>query len=77
MLVEKGCRVARHVSGERTVSVGWSLGLLFDHRGGDYPQSMLKLVSPYELKESKPRYPHPHVSTYSRIAFSFFYLSFR
>ena len=53
MLVEKGCRVALHVSGERTVSVGWSLGLLFDHRGGDYPQSMLNLVSPYELKESK------------------------
>lgn len=53
MLVEKGCRVALHVSGEGTVSVGWSLGLLFDHRGGDYPQSMLNLVSPYELKESK------------------------
>ena len=35
------------------MSVGWSLGLLFDHRGGDYPQSMLNLVSPYELKESK------------------------
>lgn len=35
------------------MSVGWSLGLLFDHHGGDYPQSMLNLVSPYELKESK------------------------
>jgi len=35
------------------VSVGRSLGLLFDHRGGDHPQLMLNLVSPYELKESK------------------------
>jgi hypothetical protein len=34
------------------VSVLWSLGLLFDHREGDYPQSMLNLVSPYELEES-------------------------
>lgn len=73
MLVEKGCRVALHVSGERTVSVGWSLGLLFDHRGGDYPQSMLNLVSPYDLKESKVEISSSHVSTYSRIALSFFY----
>ena len=39
------------------MSVGWSLGLLFYHRGGDYPQSMLNLVSPYELKESKVEIP--------------------
>ena len=35
------------------MSVGWSLGLLFDHRGGDYPQSMLNPVSPCESNESK------------------------
>jgi hypothetical protein len=41
------------------VSAGWSVGLLFDHRGGDSPQSMLSLVSPYELKESKVEIPSP------------------
>jgi hypothetical protein len=41
------------------VSFGWSLGLFFDQHGGDYPQPMLNLISPYELNESKVEIPSP------------------
>jgi hypothetical protein len=46
------------------VSAGWSLGLLFDYHGDDYPQPMLNLASPYKLNENKVEISSPHVSTY-------------
>ena len=67
MLVEKGSRVALHVSGEwsqenepRVWVVAWSI---FDYHGGDDPQPMLSLVSPNELNKSG-RDILSHVSAY-------------
>jgi hypothetical protein len=69
MLVEKGSRVAS-MSQENEPRGGWSLGLFFDYHGGDYPQPMLSLVSPYELNKSGRDILSPCVRL-SRIALSF------